>query len=299
MDIEFKRLAAARKIMGANATTGSLTRDRENAERWVRRFAIGAGDAAGRAIITRAHERLVVSPTRPRADVPAVFYIHGGGMVYYSAQLFGAPLAALANRLGTVVEALDYLKAPEHSVDESVRDLAARLAARCDAHRPREIVLAGDSVGGLLALYLAARVLPGVFVRLVLVYPMLDLRTERESYRQFGDGYFLDVETMRGFKEILLPYFAERDFDPFGMSDRELAALPPCSLVTAGCDVLRDEGLEWASHLRERGTDVTHQHFADLPHDFCLYSGKLTAARRAVDEMADMAFYLQEDRRWS
>jgi acetyl esterase len=95
---------------------------------------------------------------------------------------------------------------------------------------------------------------------------------------------------MRRFKSILNPFFPDRGFDPFALSDGDLARLPACSVVTSGCDVLRDEGLAWVSHLADRSVTVRHQHFPDLPHDFCLYAGKLDSARSAVSEIATMAF---------
>ncbi|HWO66808.1 MAG TPA: alpha/beta hydrolase, partial [Umezawaea sp.] len=201
---------------------------------------------------------------------------------------------ALANTLRAPVEAFEYPKAPEHTVEQSVEHLAGHVAARCRAVGDRPLVIAGDSVGGLLALYLGLRVLPEVFTRVVLIYPVLDLRTERESYRAFGVDHFLDSAAMRRFRSFLEPFFADRGFDPFALSDSELDRLPACSIVTAGCDVLRDEGLAWVEHLADRSVPVRHRHFPDLPHDFCLYVGKLASARSAVTEIAKTAFGLEE-----
>jgi acetyl esterase len=215
-------------------------------------------------------------------------------MVYYSTAIFQPFLRALANTLHAPVEAFEYLKAPEYTVEQSVERLGRHIAARCRTSGDRQLVIAGDSVGGLLALYLGLRVLPGVFSRIVLIYPILDLQTERESYRMFGDGYFLDSEAMRLFKSILNPFFSERAFDPFALSENDLARLPACSIVTCGCDVLRDEGLAWVEHMADRSITLRHQHFPDLPHDFCLYAGTLESAGRAVAEIARTAFHREE-----
>lgn len=281
IDVEFGRLALARKIMAVPASTGSLVRDRANAERWIARFG-GAAEPGGDPVIRPADEA---------ATGPYVLYVHGGGMVYYSAATFRPFLRQLADALHAPVEAFDYLKAPEHPVEQSVRRLGEQVADRCRALAGRPLVLAGDSVGGLLALYLSLRVLPGVVSRVVLIYPVLDLRTERGSYSTFGEGYFLDRAAMRQFKALLEPFFSARGFDPFALSDEDLAALPACSVVTSGCDVLRDEGLAWVGQLAGRSVPVRHQHFPDLPHDFCLYAAKLASARAAVAEIAGTAFH--------
>lgn len=295
MNAEFGRLAAARRIMGGKATTGSILRDRANAERWISRFGSSV-EPAGGAPAEAGENSVILRPAHEGATGRWVFYIHGGGMVYYSTAVFRSFLHTLAEDLHTPVEAFDYLKAPEHSVAESVSLLAEHIAARCDALADRQLVLAGDSVGALLALYLSVRVLPGAFSRIVLLYPVLDLSTERESYRTFGEGYFLDRGTMRAFKSILSPFFSERAFSPFHLSGEDLARLPACSIATSGCDVLRDEGLAWVRHLADRSVGARHQHFPDLPHDFCLYADKLPSARSAVAEIARVAFSLEEVR---
>ena len=279
--------------MAGPASTGSLAADRVNAERWIRRFGGGVEPDDGASVDPGEHS-VIVRPGRTAPASPYVLYIHGGGMVYYSTAVFEPFLRRLANTLHAPVEAFEYLKAPEHTVEESVRRLGRHLAARCRTLADRQLVLAGDSVGGLLALYLSLRALPGVFSRVVLIYPVLDLRTERESYRTFGAGYFLDREAMRRFRSLLEPCFVDRAFDPFALSDEDLSRLPACSVVTAGCDVLRDEGLAWVAHLADRSVAVRHQHFPDLPHDFCLYAGRLEAARRAVSEIAGTAFQPEE-----
>ena len=260
MNPEFARLAAARRIMRASGSTGSIADDRANAERWIARFGGRGGSDGGTTIETR-ESSVLVRPAREDPGAPRVLYVHGGGMVYYSTAVFLPFLQVLATELRAGVEAFDYLKAPEHTVEESVRRLGEQVAARCAEARDRPLVIAGDSVGGLLALYLALRVVPGAFSRIVLIYPMLDLRTERESYRAFGEGYFLDSAAMRRFTAILQPYFAAHDFDPFVLSAADLAGSPALSLVTSGCDVLRDEALAWSEHLKARGVQPRHLHF--------------------------------------
>lgn len=285
MNSEFGRLAAARKIMRVKASTGSLLQDRANAERWISRFGSPVEPDDGASIEVGEHS-VILRPAQEDAAGRWVFYIHGGGMVYYSTAVFRPFLGALADATHTPVEAFDYLKAPEHTVEQAVELLAKHIAARCDTLADRQLVIAGDSVGALLALYLSVRVLPEAFSRIALIYPVLDLHTERESYRTFGEDHFLDRDTMRLFKSILSPFFSEHAFNPFHLSEKDLARLPACSIVTSGCDVLRDEGLAWVEHLAGRSVEVCHQHFPDLPHDFCLYARKLRSAQSAVTEIA-------------
>ncbi|WP_181795393.1 alpha/beta hydrolase fold domain-containing protein [Streptomyces sp. WELS2] len=294
LNVEFGRLAVARRLAGAPVSADSPARGRIDAERWISRFGSAPGPEDDAAVEARDHS-VVIRPRREAADSPWVMYVHGGGMVYYSTAVFRPFLRTLAEDLRAPVEAFDYLKAPEHTAEESVKELAAHVAERCRDLAGRRLVLAGDSVGGLLALYLSLRVLPGVFSRVVLIYPFLDPHTERESYRIFGEGHFLDRDSMRLFKSVLAPFCSMAGFDPMALPPDDIARLPPCSVVTAGCDVLRDEGLAWVEQMTERRADVRHRHFPDLPHDFCLYAGKLTSARNAVAAIARTAFPSNEE----
>src|SRR2546423_3225731 len=123
--------------MAAGAPTGSIERDRANAERWIARFGAAEPGPDDRTTIETREHSVVVRPEREAAGSPRVLYIHGGGMVYYSTAVFRPFLRALAGALRSPVEAFDYLKAPEHTVDESVERLAAHISASCDTSAGR------------------------------------------------------------------------------------------------------------------------------------------------------------------
>ena len=288
LDREFARLATARALVSPRTgASRSLADDRRDAERWVARFGAGS-DAQGDG--HPAPERtgsgsLVVRPVHDEGDL-WVLYVHGGGMVYYSTAVFAPFLRVLSDELAAPVEAFDYDKAPENPVLGSVGDLALRVTARARAVEGRRLVLVGDSVGGLLSLLLALRTLPDMFSQVVLLYPVLDLHTERPSYEQFGAGLFLDRDAMRQFTALLRPAFDALGLDPMHLPDADVARLAPTLVVTAGCDVLRDEAFAWVEQVSARGADVRHLVLDDLPHDFCLYAPSLRSARHAVETFA-------------
>lgn len=285
---EFRTLAAARKIMARGAGTRTLDDDRASAERWISRFGAGA-DAVASRVCQGVHATTIYPAIYPAAASAAagatgtrVFYIHGGGLVYYSSATFTPLLQFWADQLATPVEAFDYLKAPEHDVGDSVARLVSDIVSQIALSPQQPVILAGDSVGALLALYIAARVLPEQFSKLCLIYPVLDLGSEHPSYRRYGEGYFLDASAMLRFRSFLAPFFAAQGFDPFALNPADMAALPPCHVFSAGCDVLSDEAQAWTARLTAHGKAVAHDQFHDLPHDFCLYFGKLQSAQRAV-----------------
>lgn len=283
---EFRALAVARKVIAGGKPTASVVEDRANAERWIQRFA--SGDIEAGSHITKGEYATVIHPTHLSGAVRRanfrVLYIHGGGMVYYDSVTFTPLLQLWANALGTPIEAFDYKKVPEHTLEESISELIQCVDAQLGDDRT-PTVLAGDSVGALLALYVATKLSPGRFAKLLLIYPVLDLISEQPSYEEFGEGYFLDKVSMRRFREFLRPYFQARKFNPFKLDTLQTSALPSINLVTSGCDVLRDEALSWKIVMEISGASVSHLHFNDLPHDFCLYAGKLKIAKAAVTKI--------------
>lgn len=216
-----------------------------------------------------------------------VFYLHGGGLVFYSVEDFSSLMTRFAERSGCAVTAFEYLKAPEHGVEQILESLAESMERRLQQlPADSRVVLAGDSIGGYLALYLALRRFPRRFARLVLVYPVLDLQTQRPSYAAYGRGYCLNADMMAWFQSLWQTRGGD-SFSPFRLSEKELGDLPETVVFSAEMDVLRDEAFDWCSTLQSGQWPVRHHPMASLAHDFCLYAGAIPEARAAVDLIAD------------
>ena len=91
----------------------------------------------------------------------------------------------------------------------------------------------------------------------VLIYPVTDLAYDTRSYKEFAEGYGLDRDLMIWFGD----YYINHPFDAKNIYIAPLRAdnlknLPPAFVVTAECDVLRDEGIAYANRLREAGVQV-------------------------------------------
>jgi acetyl esterase/lipase len=217
-----------------------------------------------------------------------VFYLHGGGLVFYSVDDFSSLMAHFAARSGCTITAFEYLKAPEHGVPEIVEMIAANMERRLrDLPTNDRLVLAGDSIGGYMALYLALRRFPKRFARLVLIYPVLDLHSQRPSYIAYGRGYCLNADMMGWFQSLWHPRDGGGDeFSPFRLNEADQENLPGTVVISAEMDILRDEAFDWCSYLQAGKLPVKHHPMANLAHDFCLYAGAIPEARAAVDFVA-------------
>ncbi|MGW1607235.1 alpha/beta hydrolase [Streptomyces eurythermus] len=229
--------------------------------------------------IYRPYER-----AEPGPPLPLVLFFHGGGFVLCGLDSHDGLCRLLAAGTGAVVVSVDYRLAPEHPAPAAVRDAHAafRWAVRnaaflgCD---PARIAVAGDSSGGNLAasVCLTARDRGGPRpAAQLLVYPALDPRTDSESMRAFGEGYFLTAAAMRWYWEQYLGG-TEPTAEVAPALAEDTGGLPPALLVEAECDPLRDEGRAYAARL-----DRAEVHCArGMFHGFIDFADQLPEAAEA------------------
>ena len=117
----------------------------------------------------------------------AALYIHGGGMLLGSVDVYDEILRRYVSASGVPLLAVDYRLPPEHPFPTPVEDCYAALRWLAEhAHElgvdPARIAIMGDSAGGGLAAAttLVARDRGGpVLAKQILVYPMLDDRNTK------------------------------------------------------------------------------------------------------------------------
>jgi acetyl esterase len=234
-------------------------------------------------------------PAGAGAPLPLVVYLHGGGWVVCSLDSHDQACRFLANEAGALVLALDYRLAPEHPFPAAVEDALAGFRYAVEEAEslgadPGRIAVAGDSAGGNLAAVIArlATREPGPSPAFqALIYPVTDLSRKRESYSLFRDGFYLTERQMDWYRDNYLPDAAAA-LDPRAspILAEDLAGLPPAYVVTAGFDVLRDEGEEYAARLAAAGVPVALRRQDDFIHAFVNAVGIGGRSREATLEIA-------------
>lgn len=91
----------------------------------------------------------------------------------------------------------------------------------------------------------------------VLIYPVTDLGYDTASYEEFQQGYGLDKDLMIWFGSHYIRDESDRKNEFVApLLAKDLSNLPQALVITAECDVLRDEGLAYAKRLRDEGVNV-------------------------------------------
>lgn len=204
------------------------------------------------------------APARAAEPVPALLWIHGGGLILGSPQQDDASNLALSRELGIAVFSAAYRLAPQHPAPAALDDLVAgyrELIARADEFGidPMRIAIGGASAGGGLAAALAQRLLdeggPQPVFQL-LVYPMLDDRTaERDD---------LDARHMRGWSPASNRFAWSAYLGPEASATgirssvvparrADLRGLPPAWIGVGTLDLFHDEDVEYARRLEAAG----------------------------------------------
>ncbi len=227
---------------------------------------------------------------------PTLVYFHGGGWTLGDLDTMDHLCRALVRQAGIDVVALDYPLAPESQFPTTVDACANALCALFDRATamgldPDRIALGGDSAGGNLAavLTLMARdgMLPTVRAQ-CLIYPALDLRPDRVTRGQADSTMFMRPETMDWFsRNYLGPDGDAGDWRASPLLAADLQGLPASHVLTAGHDVLRAQGLDYAERLRKAGVKVTGRDYPGQIHNFVAMPYAIPTAHAAIADIAE------------
>jgi acetyl esterase/lipase len=234
-------------------------------------------------------------PEHERSPLPLLVYLHGGGWVRGNLDTHDTTCRFLARQAGVLVLSVDYRLAPEHPFPAAVEDSFAALrfastsAAELGAD-PSAIALGGDSAGGNLTAVVAQLAaaeggpLPNF---LLMLYPATDFSMKRRSYQLFREGFLLTESDTDWYRDHYLPDAeAARDPRASPLLADDLSGIAPAYIATAGFDVLRDEGEEYATRLRDAGVPVALRRHRGLVHGFGNMTGIGTTGRAAMLEAA-------------
>jgi acetyl esterase/lipase len=216
-----------------------------------------------------------------------VLYFHGGVYVMGDAFLAADLAAQVGRRTDAKIISVDYRLAPEHPYPAAVDDaLAAYEALLNDGVAPSDIVFAGESAGGGLAVATlvnardhglalpAAAFVMSPYADLTLAGATIDSKSEddpllsREALQARVPDYTAGQDAGLG---LISPIFAD------------LSGLPPLIIQGGSHEVLLDDAVRLARQAATADVEVTLDVTPQVPHVFQAYHAILDEATAALD----------------
>jgi acetyl esterase/lipase len=247
----------------------------------------------------------VYRPAPAPGPLPALLWIHGGGLVIGTAAMDDAFCRRVADELGVLVASVEYRLAPEHPFPAPLEDCYTALGwlARQDGVDPDRIAIGGASAGGGLAAALALLAKERAEIRpafQLLVYPMLDDRTALRTDVDESRLRMWNQNSNRfGWRSYIGPAFGGQ-VPALAAAARyeDLSGLPPAWVGVGTHDLFHDEDVAYARRLRAAGVDVELHEVSGAYHGFDMVERKAPVSRAFVrSQIGALAAALTADRR--
>lgn len=227
----------------------------------------------------------VYRPAGLETPAPALYWIHGGGLVMGTVEMDDDYCAGLAHRLKIVVASVEYRLSPDFPYPTPLEDCYTGLrwlhdhAAELGVDVGR-IAIGGASGGGALCagLGLLARDRAEVPVCYqFLVFPMLDDRNETPmSHAVVDPRVWNRTANLIGWNSYLEGRAGAADIAFYASASRaevaDLVGLPPTYINVGDLDLFVDEDAEYARRLR----------LAGVPVEFHVYPGAFHGSNNSV-----------------
>lgn len=230
----------------------------------------------------------------PTKKLPMLVFYHGGGFVVGSVETHDEVCRLLALHAKVQVLSIEYPLAPEvgpRAVIQSCEDALAWVYQNRRQFKilKNRIAVAGDSAGGNISAVLAQRTARAAYAPHVqlLIYPVVDFKSRHPSFHAYEHGLVLTGRDV----DFVTDYYAtqhrvELDDPLISPTYGNLKKLAPAFVITAGHDVLHDEGEIYAHKLRQNGVKVHYHNYPEQTHGFVNLTPVSKTAKKHLIEMS-------------
>ncbi|MDX1301795.1 alpha/beta hydrolase [Photobacterium sp.] len=218
-----------------------------------------------------------------------ILYFHGGGFCFHSPNIHNAFLARLANATKSRGLMVNYSLAPERPYPAAADECyGVYRTLLIKGYLPHQIIFAGDSAGGNLALTTLIRArnanLP-MPAGAILLSPVTDMAVTGESaFTKSKDDPFFDLSSLLLMRNNYIGNHnpCDPDVSPYYAA---LHDLPPIFITAGTEEVLMDDSIRLAAKIAEAEGDVSINVVKGVPHVYPLFY-QLSEAQEAIKLMA-------------
>jgi acetyl esterase/lipase len=251
-----------------------------------RDFAVKSAD--GTPVKLRWYEK------RGGAKGPAVLYLHGGGMILGSVDIYDSVVRTYVSRSGVPMLSVDYRLAPESPHPMPAEDCYAGLTYLAEHAAslgvdPKRIAVMGESAGGGLATAIAmlARDRNGPApAKQILIYAMLDDRNTRPDPRVAPFASWTYDDNITGWRGLLGARIGQDNVPPTAAPARatDVNGLPPAYIEVGQLDIFCNEDIAYALKLSRAGVPLELHVHAGAQHGFELIAPASEVAQRSAKD---------------
>lgn len=217
-----------------------------------------------------------------------VMYLHGGAYLAGSLASHRGLASQISHYAQAEVLQVDYRLAPEHPFPAGLEDALTAYAWLQQQFPPSQIVLAGDSAGGGLALATLLKLreerhpLPAA---LVLLAPWVDLEARSPTLEKLAHkDPILSSDRLRESARVYCGTHSPQS--PFiSPVNADLSGLPPVLIQVGTLDILLGEAEQLAQKIQAQGGKVQLEVWKNMIHVWQFISDRLPEARKALQNI--------------
>jgi acetyl esterase/lipase len=229
----------------------------------------------------------VVTPKNGKDSNPAIYDIHGGGMIMGDIKSGETSAVSFALKFNAVVVSVEYRLAPENPYPAAVEDCYAGLVWMANNAKmlkidPEHIAVFGGSAGGGLTLATSLMARDKNFPKIcfqMAMYPMIDDRNVTVSSQEVTNvGIWDRSSNLEAWKW----YLGGKKADAYAAPARavNLKGLPPTFMDVGEADLFRDEDIEFAARLIKAGVTTEFHLYPGAFHASEMFSPNAKLSKR-------------------
>jgi acetyl esterase/lipase len=252
--------------------------------------------------LSNASAQLVRAPGVLPADGTrrVVLYLHGGAFLTCGANSHGRLVEALSEFADAPVLVVNYRLLPKHSIGMALDDCYDGYQwLRLRGYEPEQIVLAGDSAGGYLALTLAQRLQEVCEepAALVAISPLLELAKEsKQAHPNIKCDAMFTAQAFDALLELVASAAAKHMVDGkpeeiYEPLEHIKPGLPRTLIHVSGSEVLLHDAQLAATRLAAVGVPAELRVWPGQVHDFQLAAPLVPEAMRSLRQIGE---YIRE-----
>lgn len=250
-------------------------------------------EVAGQAELTMGGVQCLGLMPKGSSGDHIVLWLHGGGYVMGSSRSHKGLASQIAHHAGMSTVLPDYRLAPEHKFPAPLEDaVSVYQAVLGEGVKPQNVILAGDSAGGGLAVMTAMKLREeGVELPagMLLLSPWVDMATSGWSIEAKAQR---DPFVTRGSLQMRMQqYLGDKSMhDPaVDVLKADLRGLPPTMIQVGEAEILLSDSTSLAEKLGAAGVPVSLEIWPEMFHVFQARYKMLDHAGQAVERLGAWA----------